>query len=291
MHTAVAFTVFNRPDLTQRVFEVIQQVRPPKLFLIADGPRPDHPGENELCQAARTVVEHVNWPCEVSRNYSEINLGLKQRASTGLNWVFQNVEEAIVLEDDTLPSFTFFRFCEELLERYRDDERIMHISGDNFQFNRRRSNYSYYFSYFFHPWGWASWRRAWKYFDPDMTYWDQLKQERWLIDLWGDVNKAAFWTGKLDRTARGQVIAWDHQWWLACWSQNGLSILPDVNLVTNIGFDHRASTPPYRKPNVLANVPLQETEFPLRHPPFMIRDRQADDHDYELRAGRKIGRA
>ena len=142
MKTPVAFLIFNRPETTARVLEEIARARPPKLLVVADGPRADRPGEADLCRAARAVLSRVDWPCEVLTNFSETNLGCRRRVSSGLDWVFEEVEEAIVLEDDCLPHPSFFPFCEELLERYRADERVMAVSGDNFQQGRRRTPYS-----------------------------------------------------------------------------------------------------------------------------------------------------
>lgn len=148
--TPVAFLVFNRPDTTIRVFEEIRRARPPKLLVVADGARADRPGEAEKCAQVRAIVEQVDWECGVLKNYADDNMGCKRRISSGLDWVFANVEEAIILEDDCLPHPSFFRFCEELLRRYRDDERVMMISGDNFQFGKKRTDYSYYFSKYPH---------------------------------------------------------------------------------------------------------------------------------------------
>ena len=151
--TPVVFVIFNRPDTTAKVFEAIRQAKPPKLLVIADGARIDKPGEAKKCAAARAIINQVDWQCEVLTNYSDVNLGCRKRVSSGLDWVFEQVEEAIILEDDCLPHPTFFRYCQELLEKYRDDEHIMMISGNNFQFGRKRNEYSYYFSHYSHIWG------------------------------------------------------------------------------------------------------------------------------------------
>ena len=134
MKTPVAFLIFNRPDTTAKVFEAIRQAKPPKLLVVADGPRSDNPSEAEKCQAAREIIEQVDWECEVLTNYSDVNLGCKTRVSSGLDWVFDNVEEAIILEDDCLPHPSFFPFCEKLLDNYRDDKRIMDIRRNNMQY-------------------------------------------------------------------------------------------------------------------------------------------------------------
>jgi hypothetical protein len=146
MITPIAFLIFNRPDTTKKVFDLICEAKPPKLLVIADGPRQDQVGEVEKCIATRTIIDRVDWDCEVITNYSDVNLGCKVRVSSGIDWVFQQVDEAIILEDDCLPDPSFFRYCDELLERYRDDTRIMFISGDNFQFGRKSTTDSYYFS-------------------------------------------------------------------------------------------------------------------------------------------------
>ena len=161
LKTPVAFIIFNRPSLTQIVFNTIRQAKPKQLFVIADGAR--FPEEKEKCQQARDIIRQVDWDCEVLANYSDVNLGCGKRISSGISWVFEHVEAAIILEDDCLPHLSFFRYCENLLDYYRDDERVMAIGGDNFQDGNKKTPYSYYFSKYPHVWGWATWRRAWKH--------------------------------------------------------------------------------------------------------------------------------
>lgn len=273
--TPVAFFIFKRPDTTRRVFEVIRQVKPNKLLVVADGPRPDYPEEAEKCAAARAIIESVDWDCEVLKNYSDVNLGCKCRVSSGLDWVFENVEEAVILEDDCLPHPTFFRFCEKLLNRYRDDERIMVISGDNFQFGRKRTDYSYYFSRYYHCWGWATWRRAWLHYDVDMKLWPEIRNGGWLKDIFGRSALVKYRSDILQRVYEGKIDTWDYQWAFSCWIQNGLGIIPNVNLVSNIGFGSEAT----HSPNIsrVANMDVEAMDFPLKHPPFVIRDAKSDD--------------
>src|SRR5579871_4386735 len=163
--TPVALIVFNRPDTTRQVFQEIRRVRPPVLLVVADGPRRDHPEDEQLCRETRAVAEEVDWPCQVLTEYSDVNLGCRHRPASGLDWVFSQVEEAIILEDDCVPHPSFFRFCSELLSRYRDDARIGTIAGTNVQGGRKRGGASYYFSKYPTIWGWASWRRAWALYD------------------------------------------------------------------------------------------------------------------------------
>ena len=278
MKTSVAFFIFNRPDTTARVFAEIAKARPPRLLVVADGARADRPGEREACLAARAVIERVAWPCEVLTNFSETNMGCKSRVSSGLDWVFEHVEEAIILEDDCLPHPSFFPFCDELLERYRTDERVMAISGDNFQRGRRRSPSSYYFSHYVHVWGWATWRRAWRHFDVEMKDWAALRETSWLRDTLGDESAARYWRSIFDQVAAGRVNTWDYQWLFACWANNGLSIAPEVNLVSNIGFGAN-STHTVSVDEDVSNLPTSEMQFPLQHPHLMVRHREADDFE------------
>lgn len=275
MKTPIAFLIFNRPDTTKKVFEVIRQAQPSKLLIVADGPRPDRPTDLKKCADTRAIVNCIDWDCEVLTNYSEINLGCKQCVSSGLNWVFNLVEEAIILEDDCVPHPTFFPFCEELLDRYRNDERIMVIAGDNFQLARQRTKYSYYFSRYPHCWGWATWRRAWKYYDKEMKLWPEIRDENWLDSVLEDPEALEYWTQIFQTTYENRNNSWAYSWGLSCWVQSGLTILPNVNLITNIGFDVE-STNTVNRESPLANLPIQEMYFPLQHPPFVMRHAEAD---------------
>jgi hypothetical protein len=272
--TPIVFLIFSRPDTTARVFEAIREAKPPRLLVVADGPRADRPGEAERCAATRAIIEGVDWECEVSTNYSDVNLGLKERVSSGLTWAFQAVDEAIILEDDCVPHPTFFRYCEEMLERYRDDQRVMTISGDNFQFGRRRTDESYYFSRYPHCWGWATWRRAWQQYDGAMSIWPRLRDGGWLKDLLGTRQAVSYWRGIFDAVYEKRINSWAYRWTLTCWAQSGLTVLPNVNLVSNVGFMEAATNT--TDESYLANIPAEALSFPLRHPSFMIRDAEAD---------------
>lgn len=275
LKTPILFLIFNRPDTTQKVFEEIRKAKPEKLFVSADGPREGKPGENEKCLAVRDILKQVDWDCELTTNFRDKNLGCKKAVSLGIDWFFENVEEGIILEDDTLPHPTFFRFCEELLEKYRDDERIMMISGDNFQFGRKRTNYSYYFSKYAHIWGWASWRRTWKYYDVNMKLWPEIRDGKWLFDMLGDKNAVFYWKNIFEKVYTNKIDTWDYQWNFACWVQNGLAILPNNNLISNIGFGADA-TRTKEKNDKRVNMKTCGMDFPLKHPSFMVRNVVAD---------------
>lgn len=280
MKTPVVLLIFNRPDTTQRVLDVVRLVKPPQLLVVADGPRSDRPQEAERCAATRAVLQQVDWNCDLLTNYSEINLGCARRVASGLDWVFSQVEEAIILEDDCVPHPTFFPFCEELLERYRDDERVMTIAAKNVQFGHTQTEYSYYFSRYNHCWGWASWRRAWNQFDFDMTDWPTVKANNLLMDILQDKRAVQYWTTIFQSTYEGKTRSWAYRWMLSSWLQNGLSILPHVNLVSNIGFGTEATNTVTASENSsYANMVAEEMVFPLRHPPYMVRHQRADDYE------------
>jgi hypothetical protein len=272
--TPVAFLIFNRPDTTARVFERIREARPPRLLVVADGPRADRPGEAERCAAARALIDGVDWDCEVLTCYADANLGCLRRVSSGLDWVFGRVPEAIILEDDCLPDPTFFRFCEELLERYRDDFRVAMISGGNYQFGKRRSPHSYYFSRYTHIWGWASWRRAWRHCDTTMRLWPEVRNSGLLRHLLGDERAARYWAGLFEKAHRGEADAWSYCWLFACWAQGALTVLPSVNLMSNIGF--AAGATHTSGGGRLAAMPTEPMTFPLSHPECMFADPVAD---------------
>jgi hypothetical protein len=274
LETPVAFFIFNRPALTERVFAAIAQTRPARLLIVSDGARTERWGEADHVTQARACVQRVDWPCEVQTNFSAVNLGCKQRIASGLDWVFGQVEEAIILEDDCLPSPAFFRFCEELLARFRHEPRIRAISGASFQPAESGPVHSYYFSKYFHCWGWATWRRAWAQYDVAMQTWPAFREAGGLELLADAPGEEAYWRRVFDSVYGGEVDTWDYQWLFANWCHGGLSVVPSVNLVSNLGFDPEA-THTRDAGSRWANLPAR-TLGDLRHPPVLQRDRQAD---------------
>lgn len=279
MSPPVLFLTFNRPDTTAQVMEAIRIARPPRLYIAADGPR-DRPGEMELCARTRQIATDINWSCELKTLFREQNLGCRVSVSGALDWFFSEEEDGIILEDDCVPSSSFFPYCRELLERYRSDKRIMCISGNNFQGGHRVTPHSYYFSRYVHCWGWASWRRAWRLYDRDMRLWPECRESS-LLRAWGGCNNGfvEYWTNIFDQTARGVIDTWDYQWVLTCWMNNGLTCLPRDNLVTNIGFGVSA-THTHDAQGPFANMPACAMEFPLVHPKIVSRDVDADSYEH-----------
>lgn len=276
MKTPVTFIIFNRPDTTAKVFEAIRQAKPRKLFVIADGPRHNYDGEIEKCKATRSIIEKIDWECEILKKYSNVNLGCAKSVSTGLNWVFQQVEETIILEDDCLPHPTFFRFCEELLQEYRYDNRIGSISGQNVQLGNKNSDYSYYFSRYNHIWGWATWRRAWRNYDFEMRNWHDVKSKNQLKNILLNERLVYKWTELFQLTYDGLINTWDYQWQLTCWLNSYLGITANTNLISNIGFG-AGSTNTWDPNSKYANMQTEAMCFPLKHPKFIIPDVKADD--------------
>jgi hypothetical protein len=285
MNKPVVFLIFNRPELTAKVFEVIRQAQPHCLLVVADGPRSDRPEEAEKCQQTRAIINQVDWNCEVLTNYSDVNLGCAKRVSSGLNWVFEKVESAIILEDDCLPDPTFFDYCEQLLDYYQQDSRVMSIAGTNFQFGHQRSEYSYYYSGFHDCWGWATWRRAWQYFDFEMTLWPTFRESKFLRYKLSNSRAIQYWQRLFQATYEGQKDSWFYRWLFSCWIQNGLGIMPSVNLVSNQGFSLSASSNTTAEAQKIsyANMSVETMSFPLNHPPFMVQNWEADFYTQESR--------
>lgn len=274
LSTPVLFLIFNRPDTTQKVFNEIRKAQPRQLFVAADGPRKDKPEDLEKCNKTREIIQQVDWECEVLILCREENLGCKIAISSAIDWFFSQVDEGIILEDDCVPDQSFFPYCEELLMRYRNDERIMVISGNNFLFGEKIIEDSYFFSRYPLIWGWATWRRAWDNYDVDMKLWPKFKQNNRIKDILQDTIQEKYWEDIFDNTYSGNIDTWDYQWTFCCWIQNGLSVIPQVNLVTNIGFDEKASHT--KKLTKRANMPVHSILKPFTYPHFIISDADAD---------------
>lgn len=240
MTTPVLLLVFNRPDHTRRVFERVREMQPELLFVSADGPRSHKPEDADKCASVRAIFEQVDWPCTVHTNFMPENHGCRRAVQAGISWFFQHVEAGIILEDDCLPDPSFFNFCSELLERYRNNPEVMHIAGNNPDPRVcRHLETSYLFSRFSLIWGWATWRRAWQHYDPNFTGLENMwsDPESPLYRLVGDKAACRYMFDKFLRTRSGELDTWDYAWFFSILKNNGLCIVPKVNLVRNIGFD------------------------------------------------------
>lgn len=275
LRTPVAFFVFRRPETTRQVFDAISKARPAKLALIADGPRPDREGEAEACRQVREIITRVDWPCDVFQNFSVVNLGCRERMITGLNWVFSLVEEAIILEDDCLPDPSFFPFCQELLERYRDDDRIAYISGDYLVGQSLRPADSYYFSQIGGIWGWATWRSEWRRYDRQLNDWPKLREQHMLQQIFDEPKAVKLWTHIFDAMYdKKGPDTWDYQWLYTNLKNNSLTVVPSVNLVANIGFAQGATHTTEADSRFM--LPAYTMKFPLKHPSSFTPSRSLD---------------
>lgn len=236
--TPILFLIFNRPDTTARVFESIKAMKPKKLFVSADGARAFKAGESDICAITRAIItDQIDWDCDLQVNFYTENLGCRKAVSGGITWFFNQVPAGIILEDDCLPDPDFFTFCAEMLELYAHDQRIMHITGNNFQNGKIRGNASYYFSRYSHIWGWATWARAWKNYEPNMAGLEEFFEDDFIHQITPKAGSKKYWQGKFFKVKNNLIDTWDYQWLYATWKHNGLTIIPNKNLVTNIGFE------------------------------------------------------
>jgi len=275
LETPILFLVFNRPDTTQKVFDAIRQQKPKYLYVAADGARKHKLGEAEVCQQVRDIIK-VDWDCELKTLFRDKNLGCKMAVSSAITWFFEHVEQGIILEDDCLPDPSFFPFCEELLEKYKDDMRIGQISGNNFLHGIIDEKFSYDFCSYSHIWGWATWRRAWKNYDVDFPFWNEQKDKRSLLfcNRWDKFYFSSFIPDAI--LNRNGVNTWDAQWQFTLRSQNQLSIYPVVNLVTNIGFDNPNSTHTHANSKKNPAASSSAISFPLKHSQHVLQNKKLD---------------
>lgn len=273
----IAFFLYRRPDLTHRVFDVIAASRPSRLLVVADGPK--HDEEADLCAETRKIVERVDWPCEVLTNFADSNMGCRRRISSGIDWVFSLVEEAIIVEDDCLPHPTFFPYCQELLERYRDDDRVADIAGEYGLPRRARCKESYFASHYGSIWGWATWRRAWQLYDVEMRDWPEFRDRGLHRHFVYNRAQANLLAKRFDEVYESRIDTWDLQWGFTRMKHDLYSLVPSVNLVSNIGFRNDASITVADNQTSLADRSTSTMRCPLKHP-RQLRVRHAYDRAY-----------
>jgi hypothetical protein len=288
--SAVLFIVFNRPDVTATIFASIRAARPPRLYVAADGPRSNRPGEAALCDQTRRIVEKVDWPCELKTLYQPRNLGCKEAVVAAIDWFFENEEEGTILEDDCLPSPDFFRFCDTLLEHYRHDTRVRHIGGANLQHGTKYGDSSYYFSRLTHIWGWASWRRVWRNYDKNLSRYTAEQIETAILDCFHEPLIAAKWKEIAVALQANKIDTWDYQLAIYGLLSGSVSIIPNVNLISNIGFGAGAThTVDLTSKN--AGLQLGSLESIIKHPqhfvPAMTADLYTVNADFGIAAAKR----
>jgi GR25 family glycosyltransferase involved in LPS biosynthesis len=276
----VLLIAWRRPEHLKRVIDAVRKVTPNKIFVAIDGPRlgNEYVEERALIERVKSMIKtEIDWDCDLNLNYQVENLGCRLGVSTAITWFFQHVEEGIILEDDCVPSEDFFSFISEMLIKYRDDDRIMHITGNNFNRGRNFNKDSYYFSIYNHMWGWATWKRAWTKYYFSETYWLELKNSNFLKSYLNSTLEVNFWTKYFDEIFIHKTLdTWDYVWRLNIWSNNGLTITPNVNLVTNIGFDELATHSKKGK-----SSPIEKISFPLLHPLKVIKNKRTDNWTFK----------
>lgn len=274
MRSAVLFIIYKREDTTRRAFARIREAQPPRLYIAADGPRKDHPDDAEKCKAARKVVELIDWPCEVHRLYRERNLGCGKGVSSAITWFFEHEEQGIIIEDDILPHIDFFKYCDEMLERYKNDESVQLIAGRNSFYEDFKYEYSYYKSSLFHIWGWASWRRVWNTYQYNTSEIpsDVFKMKLYSRSLLKKTNQ--YWMRLFERMQRQPIDTWDFQLYFNEIINDRYSIIPFVNMIENIGFDKDATHT--KKGKIKESSQKSYSPYPLKHPECLSKNQYAD---------------
>jgi hypothetical protein len=237
LKTPILFIIFNRPFETKRVFDSIRKAKPKELFVAADGPRPNNIKDIENSKLTREIVKNIDWDCNVNYLFRENNLGCKIAVSTAINWFFENVDEGIIIEDDCLPNDSFYNFCSTLLEKYRFDKDVMHIGGTNFQNDNSILNDSYYFSRITHVWGWATWKSAWIKYDQLMIDFNATNLKNIFKKNKFNPESFNYFLKAFKNVKENKIDTWDYQWTYTVWKENGIAIIPNENLVSNIGFN------------------------------------------------------
>tara|TARA_B100000795_G_scaffold178503_1_gene134972 strand:+ start:7746 stop:8744 length:999 start_codon:yes stop_codon:yes gene_type:complete len=275
----VLFLVFNRPALTQKVFNVIQKVKPKKLFIAADGPRDGNYDDINNCKKVREISNQVDWECEVTTLYRERNLGCRVAITSAINWFFESVDEGIILEDDCLPSESFFSFSQELLEKYRLDDRVMQINGNFHLDGLKFFSESYYFSKLNSCWGWATWKKSWSHFDSKMDGYEDIKKHDGIKMYFENKAIASWMTSYLNEAIMPSCGIWSTQWAYAIMKNNGLCVNPTKNMVNNIGFFETPTSGFHESFSIYSNYKLDDINH-IKHPELVSYDVTNDELEF-----------
>lgn len=283
LEVPVALICFNRPAQTARAMEALRKARPKKLYVIADAARTHVATDEARCAEVRAIATRIDWPCELVTDFAQTNMGCRDRIISGLSKAFEESERLIIIEDDCVPHPDFFRFAQEMLERYAENGRVFSVSGDNFQARTPSTHTSYYFSRIFHCWGWASWRDRWQSIDFSMSQWPRLRDNGWLISTLGTPVAAEHYRHAFDETFHKKNNSWAYRASFASLAGNFVNILPSVNMVTNIGAGEDAT---HTKDNTgFEGRTAHGLDFPLTHPASMAIDEAADRHTFNSMGG------
>jgi len=268
--TPIILIAWKRPEKTYKVINSIKKIEPKNLYVACDGPLKNDLYINQQIEATRKLIlENITWDCELKTLFSDHNQGCKIGVSNAINWFFDNVDSGIILEDDCLPHQDFFYFCSELLDKYRYDDRVWSIAGNNVHKDKSICNESYFFSKYSHCWGWATWKRCWSKYDRDLKDWPCQKSKGILNNIFITSREKKYWRKTLDNIFYySKPNTWDYQWSYTCFVNSGLTIIPKENLIYNIGFDKEATHTRFGNPNKAINKYERFTTkvFPMKHP-------------------------
>lgn len=288
--TPILFLIFNRPDISKVVFDEIKKQQPKYLFIAADGARPYVDGEAEKCKRTRELImTDIDWDCEVKTLFREQNLGCGQAVSQAISWFFDHVEQGIILEDDCLAHPSFFKYCEVLLEKYEDDERVFAINGTNLKGHTLINNASYFFSHYMFVWGWATWKRAWKLYDFELKELETFKDKKKIENIDKRTIFKNYWIPIFEQLVNKEIDTWDYQWVFCIWNYQGITVVPNVNLISNIGFGVDATHT--IEPTEFENLSTQEIGK-IVHPGKIVvnkkKDRIFSDSIYKMKRKKKF---
>jgi hypothetical protein len=279
MQTPVLLIAWQRADTLREVIKALRSVEPVNMFIACDGPKHSQPGHVQCVTEVRQLIDQeIDWECSVEKLYSVTNQGCRLGVSRAISWFFENVQEGIILEDDCVPHPDFFVFSSTLLERYRNDNRVCCISGSNFQNGLRRGAASYYFSKYPHCWGWATWRRSWQHYEGAIPFWPDWKHSNEWGSLMGDPRERRYWEEIFDRCRQGAIDSWAYPWTASVWKAGGVTAIPQVNLVQNIGFGDSATHT--KRGDDTVSVPVQPLGD-IRHPSQVRMDDLADAYVFK----------
>lgn len=278
INVPILILTFNRPNHTSKLADILRKYKVSKIYVSSDGPRDGNKKDVKMVKQTRGLFKNDRWPeSDIHVKFEDENLGCKKAVSKAITWFFQHVEQGIILEDDCLPNESFFSFCEQMLDRYKGDDRIMHISGTTFI--GKNSDWitdDYYYSCYPHCWGWATWKKSWERFDYDMKNWPLFKKSGFIENFIYNKIGARKWTEVFDTTHADKNSSWAYRWTYSCWENNGLSVHPKYNLVQNIGFDEHATHTKYSSNHHSDN--RKELDPPYKKPPFLVRDHRLDNY-------------
>ncbi len=264
LNTPILFLTYKRFETSEKVFESIKNAKPKKLYFVSNAPKKNDKVELEKVQKVRSLLNEVNWDCDVVTLFRDEYLDVKESITFSIDWFFEHEEKGIILEDDCVPSQTFYPFCQELLDYYQNDENVYSIGGCCFLEDKNLLNNEYRFSRHTYIWGWATWKRAWLKYDVKMTNWPEFKKSKNYKSIFKNFIICSYWTNIFNMVYENQIKTWDYQWVYSIWLNNGISIIPNRNLVSNIGFGIDSNFT-HDKKSIESNIKTSDFDLPLKH--------------------------